>query len=177
VAERDGRHPLGEPERACITRHRQRSSADRGDRAREPPRRCGQACWRARPPACCGGASSIAARSKATSPALPHSAAAPARRVRPARYLLPRLEILPRIVRSTPSRQTFALLRACSERPGRRRAAEQRDELTPSYVEHGASSPALDRRHQQMATSRADGPCSWFVRRLVVCAEASTESE
>ena len=27
--------------------------ADRSDRAREPPRRCGRACWRARLPACC----------------------------------------------------------------------------------------------------------------------------
>jgi hypothetical protein len=100
MAERDGGHPLGEPERACITRHRRRSSADRSDRAREPPKRCGQACWRARSPACCAGAASMPARSKATDSASLHSAAVLGRRVRPARTVLPRLEILPRIVRS-----------------------------------------------------------------------------
>jgi hypothetical protein len=85
MAERDGGHPLGEPERACITRHRRRSSADRSDRAREPPKRCGQACWRARSPACCAGAASMPARSKATNSASLHSAAVLGRRVRPAR--------------------------------------------------------------------------------------------
>jgi hypothetical protein len=55
-----------------ITRHRRRSSADRSDRAREAPRRCGRACWRARSPACCGVAASMPARSKATSSPSPH---------------------------------------------------------------------------------------------------------
>jgi hypothetical protein len=72
--------PLGGPERACITRHWRRSSADRRDRAREPPKRCERACWRARLPACCGAAASMPAQSKATSPASPHLGAAPARR-------------------------------------------------------------------------------------------------
>jgi hypothetical protein len=35
------------------------------------------------------------------------------------------------------------------ERPRYSRAAEQRDELASSYVEHGASSPALGPRRQQ----------------------------
>jgi hypothetical protein len=35
----------------------------------------------------------------------------------------------------------LALLRARRERPCRRCAAEERDELAPSYVEHGASPP------------------------------------
>jgi len=33
------------------------------------------------------------------------------------------------------------LLRAPRERPSRRRAADQRDELAPSHAGHGASSP------------------------------------
>jgi hypothetical protein len=46
------------------------------------------------------------------------------------------------------------LLRARRERPCRRRAAQQRDELAPSHVEHGAPSPALGRQHPAMITSR-----------------------
>src|SRR5262245_41238858 len=72
-----------EPHR--VTLHEARSAADIRDRAREQPRRCGRACWRARLPTCCGGAASMPARSKAISLASPPLAAAPARRVRPAR--------------------------------------------------------------------------------------------
>jgi hypothetical protein len=43
----------------------------------------------------------------------------------------------------------LGLLRARRERPSNRRAAEQRDELASSHVEHGASSPALGSRRQQ----------------------------
>src|SRR5262249_44985196 len=46
------------------------------------------------------------------------------------------------------------LLRARRERPRHSRAAEHDDELAPSYVEHGATSPALDRRHPTMTTRR-----------------------
>src|SRR5215472_955837 len=49
---------------------------------------------------------------------------------------------------------TLGLLRARRERPRGRRAAEHDDELAPSYVEHGATSPALDRRHPTMTTRR-----------------------
>jgi hypothetical protein len=62
VAQRGGGHPLGGPERAFVRRHLRRPLlADRRDRGREPPRRCGQACWRARSPACCDGAASMPA--------------------------------------------------------------------------------------------------------------------
>jgi hypothetical protein len=85
VAEGGGGYPLGGPERAFVTRHLQQSSAGRPDLGREPPRRCGRVCWRARSPACCGAAASMPARSRATDLALLCSAAAPERRVRPAR--------------------------------------------------------------------------------------------
>src|SRR5262245_20776780 len=72
-----------EPHR--VTLHEARSAADIRGRAREQPKRCGRACWRARLPTCCGGAALMPARSKAISLASPPLAAAPARRVRPAR--------------------------------------------------------------------------------------------
>src|SRR5262249_39390930 len=49
---------------------------------------------------------------------------------------------------------TLGLLRARRERPRGRRAAEHDDALAPSYVGHGATSPALDRRHPTMTTRR-----------------------
>src|ERR1700720_1295350 len=84
VAERGGGHLLGEPERAFVMLHGW-SSVDRCHRAREPPRRCGRACWRARSPACCGAAVLKLARPRATNPGSLRSAAARERRARPAR--------------------------------------------------------------------------------------------
>jgi hypothetical protein len=54
--------------------------------------------------------------------------------------------------------EVMPLLRAAS-RPRGSRAAEQRDELAPSYVEHGASPPlrALGASNDHQP---ADGPCS-----------------
>jgi hypothetical protein len=48
------------------------------------------------------------------------------------------------------------------ERPPRRRAADERDELAPSYVEHGASPPLFGRAAPAMTTDPADDPCSRF---------------
>src|SRR5262249_54573226 len=53
-------------------------------------------------------------------------------------------------------RHTPRPLRACRERPRGRRAAEQRDELAPSRVEHGASRALGDRKHGATQPSRAD---------------------
>ena len=47
------------------------------------------------------------------------------------------------------SDQGHSLLRSRRERQSRRRAADKRDELAPSYVEHGASPPLQGPRRQQ----------------------------
>src|SRR4029453_16788421 len=116
----DGVYPLGGPERAFTTRHRQRSSVDRHGRALERPRRCGRACWRVRSPACCGEAVSMPSRSMATDRAWRRPAVGRARHGRPARIAFS--GTCCRVSRSCPGSCDRPSILAWGQAPARRRS-------------------------------------------------------
>ena len=58
----------------------------------------------------------------------------------------------------------LGLLRARRERPRRRRAAEQRDELAPPHGEHGGSLPGAAADHTQLGTAKVQAV--WRIRSL-----------